>query len=808
MHVLLIQEAVGRLLASIARRDGALLVLEDLHWADGDTLALIDYLADNLADDRVACLCTLRDEPGAALDLAESLAARRAGRLLRLGRLSHASVEQMTRAAMGIEAVPRDLLDALRDRAEGVPFVVEEMLTTYVASGGDARAPASLPHTFRELVRGRLARVDDRTRGTLFTAAVIGRTFDGDLLSDVSGLPRDQVLAALHEAVDAQLVVADPSAGFEMPFGFRHALVREALMAELLPPELAELSVRAADSIEDRFPGLPGEWCERVAQLRENAGDRTGAARHLQEAAQRAVGRGALGSAIDMLEHARSLTTQDRWHTIGIDRQLIDVLSLAGRIDRLCEIGTAASAFIDEKRRSLPFITLARGEVHLRIARAMAAIGDDDSTEEHLAEARDYLQQTGEKNVWAALTAFESERALARGDLIEARARAADALVMGEHLRLGEVVGEALSVAGNAALLSGDARGALELFLRARDIAHRPVQRLGALLDLGSAQALLDGSIDTLAEVLALALESGALEYAMRAELAIARTLIDRFDLVGAAAHAAECIETSRRYNLALLPEGLVLEARRLALAGDLPTARVLLGEAKSESNDAYLTRAVFFMLEEDFPGARVALRGVRFETGAALSMLLAAATGAIVDPRPVAGAAAEGLLLHARAIVAHSDSTFADADARLGPFPWWGHTARRLTAEAAIDAGWGEPALWLGESLAFFEAAGHGRNVQACRALLRRAGAPVPRKGRGDSSVPEALRARGVTSREMDVLRLVAQGLGNREIARRLFLSHRTVETHVASLMRRLGAASRSELAAAVDPVDTLPFG
>src|SRR5439155_3070240 len=133
-------------------------------------------------------------------------------------------------------------------------------------------------------------------------------------------------------------------------------------------------------------------------------------------------------------------------------------------------------------------------------------------------------------------------------------------------------------------------------------------------------------------------------------------------------------------------------------------------------------------------------------------------------------------LLLHARAIVAPKHTGFGDADARLGPFPWWRHMARRLAAEAAIDAGWGEPALWLGESLAFFEAAGHGRNVQACRALLRRAGAPVPRRGRGDSAVPGTLRARGVTSREMDVLRLVAQGLGNREIARRLFLSHRTV--------------------------------
>jgi predicted ATPase/DNA-binding CsgD family transcriptional regulator len=797
-HQLLLFEAVGRLLAAIGRRDGALLVLEDLQWADADTLALIDHLADSVVGEPVACLCTLRDESGTALDFAEALSARRAARLLRLGRLSQSSVAQMARAALGVETVQRGLLDALDDRAEGVPFVVEELLTTYVASGGDARAPASLPHTFRELVRTRLSRVQDPSRGVLFTAAVIGRTFDWTLLCEVSGLPREQVLASLREAVRAQLVVADPNWGFEMPFGFRHALMREALIAELLPPELAELSARVADAIEDRFPGLPGEWCERVAQLREAAGDRTAAARHLQEAAQRAVGRGALGSAIDMLEHARSLTSSDRWHTIGIDRQLIDVLSLAGRIERLREIGTTASAFIDEKRRRLPGITLARGEIHLRIARAMAAVGDDADAEAHLVQAREYLEQTGERNVWAALKTFESQRALVRGDLSRARAEAADALAVGERLRLDEVVGEALSVQGNAALLSADPQGALELFLRARAGARRPIQRLRALLDLGAAQALLDGSTGTLDEVRALAMDAGALDYGMRAELAIARALIDRFELAAAAAHLAECIETSRRYKLALLPEALVVEARRLALAGEQPAALEVLAAATSESDDARLTRAVISMLKEDIAGAREALLGMRFGSGLALSALLAAVLGATSDSMPVAGAVAEGLLLHARAVAARSAASIADADARLAAFPWWRHIARRLAAEAAIDAGWGDPAAWLGETLAFFEAAGHDRNLQACRALLRQTGAPVPRKGRGDSSVPGALRVRGVTSREMDVLRLVAQGLGNREIAARLFLSHRTIETHVASLMRKLQVATRNQLAAA----------
>ena len=79
-------------------------------------------------------------------------------------------------------------------------------------------------------------------------------------------------------------------------------------------------------------------------------------------------------------------------------------------------------------------------------------------------------------------------------------------------------------------------------------------------------------------------------------------------------------------------------------------------------------------------------------------------------------------------------------------------------------------------------------------RDLLRRAGAPI-RRGRGDSEVPPALRAAGLTSRELDVLRLVEGGLSNRAISERLFLSPRTVETHLGNLLAKSGVANRHEL-------------
>jgi DNA-binding CsgD family transcriptional regulator len=123
---------------------------------------------------------------------------------------------------------------------------------------------------------------------------------------------------------------------------------------------------------------------------------------------------------------------------------------------------------------------------------------------------------------------------------------------------------------------------------------------------------------------------------------------------------------------------------------------------------------------------------------------------------------------------------------------------AHRFVAEAAIQDGWGDPAAWLRNALECFEQKGIVSPARACAALLRRLGEPVARRGRGDAEVPAELRSRGVTSREMDVLLLVGEGLSNTEIADRLFMSRRTVETHVSRLLEKTGTSNRGRLAAA----------
>jgi DNA-binding NarL/FixJ family response regulator len=102
-----------------------------------------------------------------------------------------------------------------------------------------------------------------------------------------------------------------------------------------------------------------------------------------------------------------------------------------------------------------------------------------------------------------------------------------------------------------------------------------------------------------------------------------------------------------------------------------------------------------------------------------------------------------------------------------------------------------------LREATADFDASGHAAAASACRRLLRQAGERVPRSGRGRAQVPAQMRRLGVTSREMDVYLLVARGFSNAEIAAHLFISPKTVETHVASLVNKTGSACRRELVA-----------
>ena len=187
---LLLHEAALRLLRVLAGAAGALVTLEDLHWADAETLALVEYLADNVAAERLLCLATMRsDEPLPGPMLPALLVARRNAVVLAVERLSDADVEAMAMATLDTPSLPDGLGRLLSSRAEGVPFLVEEVLASCVASGAlvrergvwelrTDRAPR-VPETFQGMMRERLRSIGEQDRAVLGRPRCWGGTSTG-----------------------------------------------------------------------------------------------------------------------------------------------------------------------------------------------------------------------------------------------------------------------------------------------------------------------------------------------------------------------------------------------------------------------------------------------------------------------------------------------------------------------------------------------------------------------------------------------------------------------------------------------------
>ncbi|HEY5361869.1 MAG TPA: AAA family ATPase [Streptosporangiaceae bacterium] len=826
-------EAVLRLLRLLAPEAGCLLILEDLHWADRETLALLEYLADNLAAERVLCAGTLRDEEGgAAAGLARALEARGSAAALSLGRLDPAAMARMALACVGAADLPDAVQSLVAERAEGVPFLVEEILAGLIGDGTLTErdghwhaadlAGARLPDTFTDAIRRRLDGLDADSGHVICAAAVLGRRFDWALLGPVTGLPDAAVVAALRRGVGLQLVAADRES-----FRFRHALTHEAVLAGLLPPERALLAGQALTAVEAAHPGLPGTWCMLAAELAEGAGRGARAGALLLEAGRRDLAVGALASAEHTLTRARALIPpDDPVLRTPVDEALTEVFVLSGQVDRAIEMGQTLLARLGAGAASAGAASARAATLHLGIARAAIAGARWAEAAASIEVARGYAGADA-----APVDACAAQVAAGRGDLARADELAAAALRAAEGGGLPEVACEALEVIGRVAR-QRDLDAAERAFGQAATVASAhglQLWHLRALHELGTIDQLRTESVDRLQQARELAVAQGALALTATLDLQIAAGLSKQFRGDEALAAARRSADASRRLRLATLPMALIFQATAHAIRGEQDAMEGAIGEAIFLAPDDPDVlgcswghcRATVSLLAEQLEEARVEMT-----TGAGL-LLSSPATiappflglwpllGALLD-RDAQEAAARvrsahstrhlvvgALLGYADAILAGREgrrpeaaAAFAAADAQMGPLvAWYRQYARRLTAQAALADGWGDPVAWLREAAEYFAARGDDRVAAACRGLLRRAGAPVPRRRPGSPPLPGQLRALGVTEREADVLQLAARGLGNREIAEAMFLSPRTVEKHVASLLTKTGLR-RSQLA------------
>jgi DNA-binding CsgD family transcriptional regulator/tetratricopeptide (TPR) repeat protein len=818
-------EAVVRFLRALAGDGGCLLVLEDLHWADAETLTVVEYLADNLVSERVLCLATVRIENATpALALARTLDARRVATIVELERLDGAAVTDLVASCLDTTEIPGALL-AIADRADGVPFLVEELLAATVASGalveqGDGWTLARsveplLPITFVDSVRRRLDAVGDGARDVLAAAAVLGRRFDWDLLPPLTGLDERAVLAALQSGIDAQLLATEPDGAFR----FRHALSRDAVLATLLPPERAAVSARALDVVSETRPGLPGPWCELASELAQAAGHRDRAAALLVEAGRRAIEAGALETAETTLERARVLGAQDGPASVDAAEHLLEALALAGKYERAVDIGTALLQSLGEDAATAPRV----GRAQLRLARAAVAATRWSDAWPRIAAARKEAQRTGDEQLVARIDALTAHAAIGEDRLDEADEAAQQAFAVAERTGLPEVACEALEVIGRCAR-THDLAAAEQAFQRAHDIAARHglyVWRVRALHELGTVDLLRDGTVDRLQEARALAESMGALATAAVLDVQIAAGVCTGDAPESGLPIARRAADLARRYRLDLTyAVARAFEAHVHARGRRRADMEACLADTERFGHDdpgigviAAIGRAILALCEDDRSDALSHLVvGDPTGPGPGLWALLhvvahdredAPHAISLIPMQPVHFLAlghlsyAEAVLLGRRGRTDEASAMVAAGDERFAAFGWHRQTGRRHLAEAALADGWGDPVGWLREALAFFEEHDDEPLASACRSLLRRAGAPVPRRRAGGDEIPGELRARGVTGREVEVLRLLGEGRSNREIGERLYLSPRTVERHIANLTAKVGVERRAELVA-----------
>ncbi len=850
-------EALLRLLTP-SDGPGGLLMLEDLHWADPETLAIVEYLADNAGTARVLTLVTLRDtEPSACLDLMHSVRARRVASRIEVRRLPKRGVAAMAAACLHTSEVPPAVSQLLAD-CDGLPFAVEEILAAAVSSGELVRREAGwevndqvvtgVPASIIGSVRNRLAALEPKARAVIVDAAVLGRQFDWKLLPSVAEISETEALEALDQAHKVQLI--EPAAG-RRTFRFRHSLTRDAIVSDLLPPELASRSQRAAAAIEQAHPDLPGSWCELVAELRAAAGQLPEAARLLLAAGSRAIAQGAPASAIACLQDAQKLLAgtaeADSTLDIEIAEALVDGLALAGDFEQvglLAEdlIGRLAAAGAQPRRAAL-----------IRIRAASTRPEDNQvAAAEQLAHARVIAAELHDVELASRADAAAARYALVTGELDQAEQLAIRSLTAAEQAWqaswAAEVAIESLDVIGRRRRIRDfDAgRAAFERAYQIADERGLGAWRITLLHELATIDLLADGTTARLHEVRQAALDAGIRSIAAIVDLQLANLLSLGTDLDGAL-EAARLAERSAAQISAYRAEAMAvcLQALAFAIRTDGPSAEQALERAEAIRPDNAAVRmhsrgqvAVLAALFRDdvsravkqsadaMPHSADALDTPRGERGfyspaqaplvargrswsiAALLQAVSGGGGRGIERAAAVGATAgwnRGCLAYAEAVLegkaGHRDRATALAEegsAAFAPFaPWWNHLAQRLVAPCALTDGWGDPVAWMRDAAAGFEASGHDRLATACRGILRKAGVRVPRSGRGAARVPPQMRRLGVTSREMDVFLLVAQGYSNAEIAARLFISPKTVETHVANLVAKTGQSGRRELVA-----------
>jgi len=821
----LLFEAVARLLERLSSDSPVLLFVDDLHWADAPSLALLGYLVPTIAALPVALVGTYRPEgilenKGLRQFVTNARRSRTVAELPLQG-LGPDAVAELASGILG-DAPPEAVLE-LSIRAAGTPLFVEALVRGLLDAGtlvrsedgwtlaGDHRA--RLPQSVQDLVIDRLDLLSSEERSTVELIAHGAQGLPHDLLESAGGLESDELLTVLRRLVDGGLAIQDDD-GPEVLYRLAHPLIQEVAAAELPAVASRRLHARLARTVEELRP----RDLDRLAYHYWRAGtevDPDRAVNVLMEAGLRAQRLAAHDEAARHFGAALPLVRDGQRPEL-----LVSVLERLGESwEPLGETAAAMEVWdeaVTEGERAGDLPAVAR--LRRRLAFASQTIGDPAAASRHLTAGTDALQGFGPSDELLDLHVARILIDPPVNDPDRFRAAAVEVARLAEHLGTPRARTEAL-LSGVLALYTGcsrtdratlegqvqealciaeqagdsslarrahrdlawiafyyydhatvrlHAQAQIDIGRRLGDMAHQPA----ALHQLGYAE-LIAGNFD---ESLKVAEEAVALarRYDQRRALAQslaqqALTQIHRGDIDAAERHFTEAQQ--------VLPQ----------LAID-PRARLMISWPQATF---WLERGDFARVQQVAAGSHLPMTQVVLGVAQVLGGDL---DGAIVTHGALADGASPGTypMAMAERLLGLIEQARGDTDAagRSLERSFTALDALELPFEAAVSrlhAGTKETTRG---ALAAFEALGAARHADKARRVLRGLGVrlPSPRSGRGADQP--------LSRREMEVARFVAEGLTNAEIAERLVLSVRTVDSHLDHVYARLGISSRTALA------------
>src|ERR1700733_1101092 len=799
-------DGVAELFREVAKSGSATVIIDDLHLADASTYQLLYHIAVATRDAPFLLVASERSDATVRHPRDASTSAS----FERLDRAAVVDVRPLSDEACDalIRHAGRDRLDVrarsrITLRAEGNPLFAEELVRQALAEqdavndGGDVPVTAPGAAAAR-LAAARLGQLPAEARELLFVAAVIGRRFDADLLARCTRASDDALFTSLREAAHLGLIdeTDDP-----LVFRFHHALIHETVYAQILEAERRRLHRRIFSDIAGRpqaraAPAAPAFHAYR-------SGDVAAALHYNELAGDQAAGSHAVELAIELFEQALSVLEEAGADAARVSDKLAQAYLTAGIPDRAIVAARRALACHEAQGDSA-----AVADSLLLLAEAFGQISSVEQRLETLARIVRVLDEAVAAPLRAKRCQCLAEIALAGGDTAAAIAACDEGLAGGDpgrgaatalaNLRaqaflLERRYDEAIEAQNEAVRIASSDDGA--------EYASSARLELGIVLSLtgklaGAGEAFADAAREAAVRG---AMSERALSIAYQAEMTLMRGEIDAvYPLI------RELLSEARRFDQPMIDViggrvGLYLGL----LTGDSQLLRDVVDVFDLEERFRSSTPERYFPLSGAFAQylaaegrieeAREVLR--RFarrlpvkrlrNAGSAFMMLAVAALG---DEADIAGAREPianwfapygGGFAHLfDAIVAarfNDASTLTDS-ATAAARELRQYEFRPLEGLALELAGRYD------EALAMFETIGARADARRVREEMT----PKNRLGRP---------ANALTAREREVASLVAEGLTNRAISERLFVSEKTVETHVAAIFSKVGVRERRRL-------------